>query len=206
MPDTCTIYTSIMLVTIIAIAVSYLIGSFCSAVFISRLCHLPDPRLEGSKNPGATNVLRLSGKKYAVLVLLTDILKGLLPLIIAHIFGAPSLLLGWMALAAVLGHIFPIFYDFQGGKGVATALGALIGLNLWIGLLCCLIWLLSAKISRYSSLSSIIAVSSAPILVFLFSSSRGATFPMLLMACCILYKHKENIIRLRNHEESQIKM
>lgn len=194
-----------MFIAILAIAISYLIGSFCSAVFVSSLCHLPDPRLEGSKNPGATNVLRLAGKKYAVIVLLTDMLKGLLPLAFAHMLGATPMLLGWMGLAAVIGHMFPIFYDFQGGKGVATALGVLLGLHPWIGLLCCIIWILSAKITRYSSLSSIIAVSSAPILIFI-SSSRAAAFPMLIMTCCILYKHKENIIRLKNHEESQIKM
>lgn len=194
-----------ILLGLIAIVLSYLIGSFCSAVFVSHLWHLPDPRLEGSKNPGATNVLRLSGKKYAIIVLLIDMFKGLLPVLLSQFLGLDTNLLGWIALAAVLGHMFPVFYQFEGGKGVATALGAIFGLNPSIGIACCLIWIITAKISRYSSLASILAISTSPALI-LFSTNPSASFPVLIITCCILYKHKENIIRLQKHEESQIKM
>ncbi len=192
-----------MLFALIAMIVSYIVGSLCSAIIVSELCHLEDPRTAGSKNPGATNVLRLSGKKYAAIVLLGDMLKGLVPLIIGHLCGASPLLLGWMGLATVLGHIFPFFYGFQGGKGVATALGVMLGLSPLLGLLSCVIWLITAKISRYSSLASMVSIATAPLLV-LCSANHGATFPILIIAGCILYKHKENIARLKNHEESKI--
>lgn len=192
-----------MLFALIAMIVSYIVGSFCSAIIVSELCHLEDPRTAGSKNPGATNVLRLSGKKYAAIVLLCDMLKGLAPLVIGHLFGASPYLLGWMGLAAVLGHIFPIFYGFQGGKGVATALGVMLGISPLLGGLSCVTWLITAKLSRYSSLASIVSIAASPLLV-LCSVNRGATFPILVMAGCILYKHKSNITRLKNHEESKI--
>jgi len=192
------------LLFVLGVGFSYLIGSVCSAVIVCQLCHLPDPRTEGSKNPGATNVLRLSGKKYATIVLLADMLKGLLPVIIANSLGAGSGLLGFMCLGAVLGHIYPVFFDFKGGKGVATALGALLGLNIVFGVLICLIWFLVAKISHYSSLAAIVALSLTPILVSFFSVSAGAFFPLLIMTCCVLYQHKDNFIRLQKGEEPKI--
>lgn len=192
-----------MFLGFIEILASYLIGSFCSAIFVSKIFHLDDPRQSGSKNPGATNVLRLSGKKYAAIVLLGDMLKGLMPLGFAHLLNTSPFVLGCMGLAAVLGHIFPLFYEFKGGKGVATALGVMLGLSPILGILCLVIWLVVAKISRYSSLASIVSIISAPIFV-LISTNRTAVFPIMLMSVLILFKHKENIYRLKNNEESQI--
>ncbi|MDP3561511.1 MAG: glycerol-3-phosphate 1-O-acyltransferase PlsY [Legionellaceae bacterium] len=193
-----------LLFFLFVISLSYLIGSICSAVIVCKLCSLPDPRTEGSQNPGATNVLRLAGKKYAVIVLLADMLKGFLPLLLGKMFGVGPAVLGFMCLAAVLGHIYPIFFEFKGGKGVATALGSILGLNFLLGFIACLIWFLVAKISRYSSLASIVAVSSTPILILFYPGGRGAFFPLLLMAGLILYQHRENIIRLKNKTESKI--
>lgn len=188
------------------IGVSYLVGSICSAVVVCNLCKLPDPRTGGSNNPGATNVLRLSGKKYAAIVLFADMMKGFLPLLIAGWLGAGHALLGFMALAAVIGHIYPIFFEFKGGKGVATALGAILGLNIVLGLIVCLIWFLVAKISHYSSLASIVSISITPILVLFFPSGGREFFQLLLITLIILYTHQDNIKRLKQGEESKISM
>ncbi len=189
---------------LIAIGTSYVVGSLCSAVVVSNLCSLPDPRTEGSQNPGATNVLRLSGKKYAFIVLLADMLKGFFPVILFKIFGASPFVQGFIALAAVLGHIFPLFFKFKGGKGVATGLGTVLALNWMLGLIICGIWILVAAISRYSSLASLVAVSAIPILANFFHNSINAFFPLLMMTFCILIKHKENFSRLQAGEESKI--
>ena len=183
---------------------AYLIGSVCSAVIISRLFQLPDPRLEGSKNPGATNVLRLAGKKYAVMVLLADVLKGTLPVVLAFALGASAPVLGFSCLFAVLGHVYPVFFDFKGGKGVATALGALLGFDPLLGLSVLTTWLLIAFVSRYSSLASIIAVGLAPFYAFICVGSRPAFWPLLVMAGVVLYQHRENFTRLFNGLEPKI--
>lgn len=187
-----------------SIGLAYLVGSICSAVIVCSLCNLPDPRLEGSKNPGATNVLRISGKKYAAVVLLADMLKGFLPVLIAKFFGAGPTFLGFMCLAAVLGHIYPLFFNFKGGKGVATALGALFGLYWMLGLIACAIWFLVAIVTRYSSLASIVTWSIIPILVSFFPSSSSAFFPILIMSFFVLYQHQTNFTRLQKKEEPKI--
>ncbi|MDP3705365.1 MAG: glycerol-3-phosphate 1-O-acyltransferase PlsY [Legionellaceae bacterium] len=193
-----------ILLFFIAIGLAYLAGSLCSAVIVCNLCKLPDPRLEGSKNPGATNVLRISGKKYAVIVLLGDMLKGFIPVLIAKFFGAGPTFLGYMCLAAVLGHIYPKFFDFKGGKGVATALGALFGLYWVLGVIACVIWLLVAVVTRYSSLASIVTWSIIPILTPFYPESSGAFLPILVMSFFVLYQHRDNFIRLQKKEESKI--
>jgi len=186
------------------VIMGYLMGSICSAIIVSRLFSLPDPRTEGSKNPGATNVLRLSGKKYAIYVLLGDVLKGLIPVLIARLFHSSPSAVGFTCFSAVLGHIYPVFFGFKGGKGVATTLGALFGLNLILGLLVTLTWLVVANFSRYSSLASITAVTLAPFFALLNIQNLDMFPPLIFISAIILYKHKNNIARLMNGEEPKI--
>lgn len=188
----------------LVIAAGYLIGSVCSAVIVCQLFGLKDPRSEGSKNPGATNVLRLAGKKYAALVLLADMLKGTLPVLMAKALGASPLIIGLTCLAAVLGHIYPLFFGFKGGKGVATALGSFFGLNLFFGAAILAIWILVAKWRHFSSLASIVALSLAPLIALIFKAAFFA--PLTLITMLVLYQHRENINRLLNGTEPQISL
>lgn len=187
------------------ILIGYLSGSICSAVIISRLFSLPDPRSKGSKNPGATNVLRLSGKKYALLVLVADAVKGLLPVLLAKALGADYTVLSLICLAAVTGHMYPVFFGFKGGKGVATALGALLGLHFMLGVAVIAIWLLIARFGRYSSLASIGSMLFMPLIAILMLSNLKVFLPLFFMALLILYKHRGNVTRLIDGEEPKIK-
>lgn len=191
------------ILTFIFIIMAYVVGSVCSAVVVAKIFNLPDPRLEGSKNPGATNMLRIAGKPYAILVLVGDMLKGTLPVLIAHFFGLNAFALGWVLLAAVLGHIYPVFFNFEGGKGVATTLGALLGFEPKLGMVVILTWLITAFISKISSLSAIVAVALLPI-ALLFTPQRGAFFPLLLLSVLVIYQHRENIQRLRQGIEPRM--
>lgn len=186
--------------------IAYCVGSLCSAVIVARLCHLPDPRTQGSRNPGTTNILRIAGKKYAVIVLLADLLKGLLPIVClkwSH-FAAPYL--GYVGLVAVLGHIYPIFFHFKGGKGVATALGVLLGLSAWVGVAVIATWILVAWISRYSSLAAMIALSMAPIYVWFITGNISFFIAVLLMVAVVLLQHRDNMHRLWRGQESKINL
>ncbi len=189
---------------IIFIGLSYLAGSLCSAVIVSNLYKLPDPRAEGSKNPGATNVLRLAGKKYAAIVLLTDMLKGFLPVVIAKMLGYGEFALGCVSLATVIGHLYPYFFEFKGGKGVATALGSLFGINFALGFIITILWILIAFISKYSSLASIVALLAAPIISLKFHPSFSAFLPLLIMSFFVVYRHQANFVRLQQGAESKI--
>lgn len=182
---------------------AYCIGSLSSAIVISKMMGLPDPRTEGSHNPGATNVLRLGGKKAAAMVLVCDVLKGTLPVLIGHYLSFDYPALTFIGVAAVLGHIYPLFYQFKGGKGVATALGMFFGLNGYFGLMCSLIWLITVKLSQYSSLSSLMMVSAAPVLAVVFLKSYLSAIPLFALALFIAYQHRENIERLRDQTESK---
>jgi len=187
------------------VGIAYLLGSISSAILISRLFQLPDPRTTGSKNPGATNVLRTGGKSKAALVLIGDVLKGLLPVLLAKYFlHLPDWWIGVIGLSAVIGHIFPVFYHFKGGKGIATALGVYFGLSAGFGLVCGLIWLLIFLCCRYSSLSSLIMVIAAPIVSLYFFSESMTWLPLLLLAIVCFYKHQANIQRLWQGTESKM--
>ena len=190
-------------VIVLFILAAYLIGSLCSAVIVSKLCHLPDPRTHGSNNPGATNVLRLAGKWMALGVLLADALKGTLPVVIAKACHVDEVALGWIALAAILGHIYPLFFAFQGGKGVATALGALIGLHPLLAVLVISTWVCVAAFTRYSSLASLIALGLMP-LYALYSLPPASEIPLCLITLLIWYQHRANWARLRTGTESKI--
>jgi glycerol-3-phosphate acyltransferase PlsY len=193
-----------LMLVVLCVAAAYALGSLCSAVIVCQLAKLPDPRTKGSKNPGATNVLRLAGKKYAALVLLADVLKGILPIWIAIIFQLGSFWQGIIGLAAVLGHIYPVFFDFKGGKGVATSLGVLLGLHPFLGLLAMLTWVTVAYFSRYSSLSSIVAVTLSPFYALLAFHEQPAFLPLVAMALAVLYQHKDNMKRLLDGSESKL--
>ena len=196
-----------------ATVAGYLIGSLSFAVIVSRVMGLNDPRTFGSKNPGATNVLRSGSKAAAIITLLLDAAKGWLPVVLVKWYGtAYGLGDGTMAmvgLAAFLGHVFPVFFKFEGGKGVATALGVLLGLSGWLGLAVALVWLVMAVLFRYSSLASITAAVMAPVLYVLgadglWMMSKSVALAVAVMALFLLYRHMENINRLIKGTESRL--
>lgn len=185
------------------ILMAYLIGSVSSAILISKSMHLPDPRTSGSHNAGATNVLRLGGKKAAILTLAGDILKGAIPILIGRACGLSEEVLAYLAIAAFLGHLFPIFFAFKGGKGVAIALGSILVLSWQLALMVIAIWLLVTLVFRYASLSSLCAAVSMPFLTYFFID-RNLLIPITLISVIIVLKHRDNIIRLLKGTESRI--
>lgn len=190
--------------SILYIIIGYLIGSVCSAIIVCRIFSLPDPRTEGSNNPGATNVLRIGGPKCAIIVLVADMLKGFLPVILFKLFGADDTTLGFVCVATVFGHMFPVFFQFKGGKGVATALGAMIGLNWLLGALVVATWLAVAVISRYSSLAAVTALVLAPFYSIIVTHNVDAFVPLAIIAMFVVYKHHANITRLIDGSEPKI--
>ena len=184
---------------------SYLLGSISSAIIICKICNLPDPRTQGSGNPGATNVLRIGGKKVAAFVLIFDGLKGAIPVMLAHYFGLNLFELTIILLSAFLGHVFPIYYGFKGGKGVATYLGGLIGLNFFVGLTFSIIWLIVAKVMKVSSIAALTATLLSPIYFYLITTHDvRATMVIFLINLFIYFTHRENIRRIMNGEEGVI--
>jgi len=186
------------------ILLAYLLGSVSTAIIVCKLMGLPDPRSEGSGNPGATNVLRVGGKKAAAITLFGDMLKGLLPVLIAKAFTQEPLILGLVGLAAFLGHLFPVFFGFKGGKGVATMLGVLFGLNWWVGVATGLTWLLVAKGLKISSLSALIATALAPVYVWLIMGDNVLIVLTTLMTIILFWRHKSNIQNLLSGAEGKI--
>lgn len=190
---------------IIAVIIGYLIGSVQTSLILAKLFKFPDPRTQGSHNAGATNVLRTAGKNQALLTLIGDLLKGVIAVIIAMFLHAQPFFLALTALAAVIGHIFPCFFQFRGGKGVATAIGGILIISPFIAVLLVVLWLVIVFVTRYVSLASLVAAAAAPILFLVFSSYRMSYFlPFLIMAGLIIWKHKENIQRLRQGTESKV--
>ena len=183
---------------------AYLLGSVSSAIVIARLFGLKDPREVGSGNPGATNILRYGGKKAAILTLLGDVLKGAVPVLIAHLLGADSVILALTMLAAFLGHVFPVFHGFKGGKGVATAFGALTAMNGWVGLALVGSWLVMAVTTRYSSLSAITVSVLAPVYVWVFTRNPALILATGIMALSLLWRHRSNIQKLLAGTETKI--
>lgn len=190
------------IIAYLLILAAYLLGSISSAVIFCRLAGLPDPREHGSNNPGATNVLRIGGKSAALGVLLADILKGMLPVSLGFYLELPPTAIGFIALAACLGHIFPIFFQFKGGKGVATALGAILPFGYEIAGLTIGTWLLTFLISGYSSLSAVLSALLVPLFVWWFKPEF--TFPVALVCCLLVYRHHDNIQRLWRGQEDKI--
>lgn len=173
---------------------AYLLGSISSAVLICRVLRLSDPRDVGSNNPGATNVLRIGGKKAAIAVLLFDMLKGTIPVWVGYYLGIDPILLGLVAIATCLGHMYPIFFHFKGGKGVATALGAIAPIGLDLTGLIMLTWIVVALLFRYSSLAALVTVLLAPFYTWLIKPQY--TLPVAMLCCLIVFRHHQNIKRL----------
>ncbi|AYA42082.1 glycerol-3-phosphate 1-O-acyltransferase PlsY [Xenorhabdus nematophila] len=181
---------------------AYLCGSISSAILICRLARLPDPRQHGSGNPGATNVLRIGGKWAALAVLIFDVLKGLVPVWLAYKLSISPFYLGITAIAACLGHIYPIFFHFKGGKGVATAFGAIAAIGWDLMGLITGTWLMTVLLSGYSSLGAIVSALVAPFYVWWFKPEF--TFPVAMLSCLVLVRHHDNIQRLWRGQESRI--
>jgi len=195
-----------MINQLLIILFAYLVGSISSGIIVSRFFNLPDPRTIGSKNPGATNVMRSGNKKAAIFTLLGDLLKAILVLAIAEYLGFNDLIIVCVALAVLIGHIYPIFYKFQGGKGVATAIGILFALNFKLALIVASIWLLVFGIWRYSSLAAIVAAISAPIIaIFILRDQSLYCIAFTLITIIILFKHQANIRKLLSGTELKFK-
>ena len=198
---------------IAAVLGGYLVGSLSFAVIVSRIMGLNDPRTYGSKNPGATNVLRSGSKAAAVITLLLDALKGWLPVVLVRYFGKPYGLedgtLAMVGLAAFVGHLFPVFFRFQGGKGVATALGVLLGFSGILGLTTAASWLIIAWFFRYSSLASLVAAVFAPV-YYVFGNGlawyldRSILLAISIMSLLLIWRHAANITRLIKGTESRL--
>jgi len=191
---------------LLLIIASYLLGSLSSAIIICQLLGLADPRTQGSGNPGATNVLRYAGKKAAALTLGFDILKGLFAVLITFYLGFSDAVIAACAVAVFMGHLYPIFFNFRGGKGVATGFGALLGVSVIAALLSLLTWLLMAYISRYSSLAALSAALSSPIYIYITSEANLAyIIAASLISTGLFMRHRDNIIRLLQGQEPKIK-
>jgi glycerol-3-phosphate acyltransferase PlsY len=198
---------------LLATVAAYLIGSLSFAVLVSRLMGLNDPRTYGSKNPGATNVLRSGNKAAAVVTLLLDALKGWVPVVLVQWFGEPHGLgngtLAMVGLAAFLGHLYPVFFKFQGGKGVATAAGVIVGFQPWLGLAALLTWVIIAVFFRYSSLASITTAVFAPSYYLLgkgvaWDAPGVMVLSLATMGVLLVWRHAENINRLIAGKESKL--
>ena len=192
----------ILLVTLAA----YLIGSVSFAVVVSAAMGLADPRSYGSKNPGATNVLRSGNKKAAILTLVGDAFKGWLAVWLVKRFGFGDVAVAWAAIAVFLGHLYPVFFRFQGGKGVATAAGVLLAVHPVLGLATALTWLIVAFFFRYSSLAALVAAVFAPVFdVFLFGTHvNPVAWAVLAMSVLLVWRHRSNISKLLAGQESRI--
>jgi glycerol-3-phosphate acyltransferase PlsY len=193
-----------MLTAVLLTVAAYLLGSISSAIIVCRLMGLPDPRTLGSNNPGATNVLRIGGKKAAAITLFGDSLKGLIPMLAGHGLGVSSAVLAAAGLAAFLGHLFPVFFQFRGGKGVATALGVQLGLYWPIGLCVAAIWLFVAKVLRISSLSALISMALAPAIVWFFWPERVLIGMQLVITGLLFWRHRSNIRNLIEGSEDRL--
>ena len=185
---------------------AYLAGSVSSAIIVCKLMGLADPRTTGSNNPGATNVLRIGGKRAAIIALLGDVLKGLLPVLVAMQFVSSPIVLACVGLGAFLGHLFPLYFGFKGGKGVATAVGVFIGLSWQLAIALFCIWIIVALLSRYSSLAALSAAAFAPIVVYFQNGAISYIVLGLIIAVFLFWRHRSNIQRLIAGTESKIRL
>jgi glycerol-3-phosphate acyltransferase PlsY len=193
-----------LILGIVLVVLGYLSGSLASAVIVCRALKLPDPRREGSGNPGATNVLRLGGKQAAALVLAGDMLKGAIPVMLAHLLTDSPAVLAATAVAAFVGHLYPVFFQFKGGKGVATAFGAVAALVIPVALFMAAVWVVAAMATRYASLASISAAVAAPLFALVFIGEPAYILALIVIAALLVYRHWGNIERLRDGTEPEI--
>jgi len=193
-----------MFIDVLLIIVAYLLGSVSSAIIICRLLRLPDPRTQGSGNPGATNVLRVGGKQAAILTLVADVLKGVIAVLLARWLSDSDWTLALSAFAAFVGHLYPIFFKFRGGKGVATGFGALIALSWQVGLAGLATWLLMAGLFRYSSFAALTTALLAPAYLFWFTGKPEFIVTCFVMSSLSIWRHRSNIRNLLNGSENKI--
>lgn len=193
-----------MITSIVLIVAAYLAGSVASAIIVCRMLALPDPREGGSGNPGATNVLRLGGKKAAALTLAGDVAKGLVPVLVANLMGLDPWVTGACAIAAFAGHLYPIFFGFKGGKGYATALGVIAGLSTTTFVAVGVTWLAVAGIWRYSSLAALTSIALTPVYAWFLTGHVEWTIATVTIAVFVFIRHKGNIERLMSGTESKI--
>ena len=185
------------------ILIAYLLGSISSAIVVSKLMHLPDPRNAGSGNPGATNVLRVGGKRAGAMTLFGDLLKGLIPVVAARLLGFSEGIVALTAVATFFGHLYPIYFGFKGGKGVATGLGVLFGLTPMIALLVLATWILILVLFRYSSLAALTAVVLS--LYYAWGEISIDNYCVyIVLALAILWRHRGNIVRLLQGTETKV--
>ena len=198
-------FFQVTVIPILFIAAAYLLGSVSFGIVISKAFDLPDPRTVGSGNPGATNVLRSGKKSAAVLTLLGDALKGWLPVWLALQFNMLMWVVAVVGLAVFFGHLYPIYYKFKGGKGVATALGVMLAVSPWLGLACLLAWGIMFAISRISSLAALMAAALSPVFAYLLLPYKDYVWMVLIMAVMLFWRHKSNIQKLIAGTESSFK-
>lgn len=187
------------------ICLGYLVGSIANSILVAKLLRLQDPRTMGSKNPGATNMLRLAGKKWGVIVLLLDVFKGILPVYFAVFLSTPAWVVAAVAGAAFLGHLYPLYFYFKGGKGVATSLGIILVLS-WQVLLCLLaVWIIVLVVSRYVSLASIVSSIAFPVFIYYWHLPWPSYLILaLLMMSLIVWRHRSNALRIIKGAEPKL--
>ncbi|MDJ0880775.1 MAG: glycerol-3-phosphate 1-O-acyltransferase PlsY [Gammaproteobacteria bacterium] len=193
-------------IIILFIILAYLLGSFSSAITLSKLLGFPDPRAEGSHNPGATNVLRIAGKKAAALTLFGDMLKGFVPVLLANLVIDNPLWIAATGFSAFLGHCYPIYYQLKGGKGVATAIGFILAFNWITGLAVVSIWLVVAQLFKLSSLAALIAFLIMPLINHLLMPQLSVTLILTSLSIILFWRHQENIKRLLQGSEKTSKL
>jgi len=193
-----------MLTPLLMIAGAYLLGSLSTAIVVCRVIGATDPREAGSRNPGATNVLRIAGKGPAAVTLLGDSAKGLIPVLLGHALGLDATWLAAIALAAFLGHLYPLYYGFEGGKGVATFIGVTLALNPWMGASFVAIWLLVALALRWSSLAALVATACMPLVSWWLQAPPAAVAMVGVMSLLVFWRHQGNIRNLLNGTEKKI--
>ena len=194
-----------LLLDVVLTGGGYLVGSIATAILVARALGLGDPRLSGSGNPGATNILRIGGRKAALLTLLGDLIKGVVPIVIARLLGLEDWALAAVALATFLGHLYPVFFGFRGGKRVATALGILLALLPVLGLSVLGLWILVFAVTRVSSMAALLAAIGAVPIVFAVSSETSMRVLIMVLVPLILWRHRSNIRRLLDGSESPFK-
>lgn len=193
-----------MLINILLIFSAYLLGSVSAAIIVCKTLGLSDPRTGGSGNPGTTNVMRLYGKKAAFLTLVGDIFKGIIPVLLAKVIVDSEFIIAMCGLAVFLGHIFPIYFKFEGGKGVATLIGILFATHWLLGVSYIITWILTALIFRYSSLAALIAALPIPIYSYFIEHNNQYTISFAVIAIILFWRHKPNIYNLLNGKEDKI--
>tara|TARA_B100000586_G_scaffold121430_1_gene87636 strand:- start:1387 stop:1971 length:585 start_codon:yes stop_codon:yes gene_type:complete len=193
-----------MLINILLIFSAYLLGSISAAIIVCKTLGLSDPRTGGSGNPGTTNVMRLYGKKAAFLTLVGDIFKGIIPVLLAKVIVDSEFIIVICGLAAFLGHIFPVYFKFEGGKGVATLIGILFATHWLLGVSYIITWILTALIFRYSSLAALIAALPIPIYSYFIEHNNQYAISFAVIAIILFWRHKPNIYNLLNGKEDKI--